>query len=294
MHPAVMQNTLPRSALKRSAFKRAPQRSGLPPSAAPARSPWRPAVWGACLGLCLALLLWAPARWLAWGVGQASQGQVQLHQARGTVWHGSAQLVLSGGAGSRDAQALPGRLQWQISPGWMSLQLQFLADCCMQQSASARLQAGLSTLQLQLSDHTSTWPAALLSGLGAPWNTLQAAGQLKLRSQSLQLHWAAGRLRLQGLVELDALNMSSKLSTLQPMGSYRLQLRGTPEGSATPDLQLSTLQGSLQLQGQGQWVGQRLRFTGEASAQEGSEAALSNLLNIIGRRQGTRSLLSLG
>jgi general secretion pathway protein N len=78
------------------------------------------------------------------------------------------------------------------------------------------------------------------------------------------------------------------------MGSYRVQIRGTPQGTATPDLQLSTLQGPLQLQGQGQWVGSRLRFSGEASAEAGSEAALSNLLNIIGRRQGERSLLSLG
>jgi len=48
------------------------------------------------------------------------------------------------------------------------------------------------------------------------------------------------------------------------------------------------------LSGQGQWVGARLRFTGEAIAQEGHEAAFDNLLNILGRRQGARSLLSLG
>jgi general secretion pathway protein N len=99
---------------------------------------------------------------------------------------------------------------------------------------------------------------------------------------------------MQGLVELQAQGLSSRLSTLKPMGSYRVQLRGTPEGTATPELQLSTLQGPLQLQGQGQWIGSRLRFSGEARADEGAESALSNLLNIIGRRQGARSLLSLG
>jgi general secretion pathway protein N len=41
-------------------------------------------------------------------------------------------------------------------------------------------------------------------------------------------------------------------------------------------------------------VGQRLRFAGEARASAGHEEALSNLLNIIGRREGSRSLLSLG
>ena len=84
--------------------------------------------------------------------------------------------------------------------------------------------------------------------------------------------------------------MSSRLSTLQPMGSYRLTL----QGGATPTLALQTLQGDLQLSGSGQWVGQRLRFTGEARAAEGHEAAFDNLLNILGRRQGARSLLSLG
>jgi len=50
----------------------------------------------------------------------------------------------------------------------------------------------------------------------------------------------------------------------------------------------------LLLSGQGQWQGTRLQFRGEASAVPEHAAALSNLLNIIGRRQGARSLLSLG
>ena len=60
------------------------------------------------------LLVWAPASWLAWGVTKASQEQVQWRDVRGTVWSGSAQLVLSGGKGTLDAQALPGRLQWTL------------------------------------------------------------------------------------------------------------------------------------------------------------------------------------
>jgi general secretion pathway protein N len=37
-----------------------------------------------------------------------------------------------------------------------------------------------------------------------------------------------------------------------------------------------------------------MRFRGEARAAEGQEAALANLLNIIGRRQGATSLISIG
>ena len=87
--------------------------------------------------------------------------------------------------------------------------------------------------------------------------------------------------------------MASRLSTLRPLGSYRVALNA-PAGSDSATVALQTLRGELQLQGDGQWVGGRLRFRGEASAAPGREAALANLLNIIGRRQGARSLLNIG
>ena len=105
----------------------------------PVRAPWSLAWLGALLGLGLALLVWAPARWLAWGVAQASQGQVQWLNPRGTVWQGSAQLLLSGGAGSRQPQALPGRLHWSLSPTWTGLRLGWRAGAsCQVRSAGAR------------------------------------------------------------------------------------------------------------------------------------------------------------
>ena len=57
---------------------------------------------------------------------------------------------------------------------------------------------------------------------------------------------------------------------------------------------LTTTSGALQLSGNGQFAAGRLRFRGQASAAPGSEAALNNLLNIIGRRQGAQSVISIG
>ncbi|MBV8249557.1 MAG: type II secretion system protein N, partial [Comamonas sp.] len=54
------------------------------------------------------------------------------------------------------------------------------------------------------------------------------------------------------------------------------------------------LSGDLQLSGQGRWVDSRLHFNGEAAASPEREAALANLLNILGRRQGTRSIITFG
>ncbi|MBS0293370.1 MAG: type II secretion system protein N [Proteobacteria bacterium] len=257
------------------------------------RAPWRWAVAGLLLGALPALALWAPARWLAAGVAQASGGQVLLAQASGTVWTGSARLVLAGGAGSDDQAALPGRLAWRLRPAWGGLQAHVMADCCTSAPLALRAALGLGTARVQVSDGQSQWPAAVLSGLGTPWNTIRPQGKLQLTTTGLALQWSDGRMRLQGQVQLDALGMSTRLSTLRPMGSYRLLLQGGQQGEA-PALRLSTLDGALLLSGSGQWVGQRLRFTGEASAAPEREAALANLLNIIGRRSGARSIITLG
>lgn len=255
------------------------------------RSAWGWALAGALLGALPALAVFAPAQWLAGAVARASGGQVQLAQARGTVWNGSAQLVLTGGLDSQDAAALPGRLNWQLRPTWGGgVRALVRAACCTPEPLRLQVQPRWGGAQLTVQDNQSQWPAALLTGLGTPWNTLQLQGQLALHTSGLNAEWASGRMLLAGQLQLDALAMSTRLSTLRPMGSYRLLL----EGGAVPTLQLSTLNGALQMQGSGQWVGKRLRFEGEATAEPEREAALSNLLNIIGRRRGARSLITLG
>lgn len=258
-------------------------------------APWGWAASGALLGLLLSLLMFAPARWLSGWVQQASSGQFQFQEARGTLWSGSARLTLTGGTGSLDAATLPGRFQWQLRPaltgGALGLVLQLSADCCLAQPWAWHLAPRWGGWQLALSNSTSQWPAQWLSGLGTPWNTIDPQGQLALSTQALTVSWASGRWQLAGRAQLDALDLSSRLSTLQPMGSYRFMLGN---GAGSPELQLSTLSGALQLSGRGQWVGGKLRFEGEASSGPESQAALSNLLNIIGRRNGARSIIKVG
>ncbi|MBE7942715.1 MULTISPECIES: type II secretion system protein N [Ramlibacter] len=260
------------------------------PSLAP-HVPWGWAGAGAVLGLLLALLLGAPAHWLASALDQASGGRVQLADPRGTVWQGSGQLVFTGGSGSNDALALPSRLAWTARPAWAGLHLVLRADCCTPQPVPLDARFGWQRMHLAFGDARSQWPPALLAGLGTPWNTIQLDGDFTLATQGLSVEWAEGRLSVAGRAELLAQRVSSRLSTLRPMGSYRI----TVSGGNVPTLQLETLEGSpLELAGSGQWVGSRLRFSGTASAAPGREEALSNLLNIIGRRSGARSIISIG
>jgi general secretion pathway protein N len=144
-----------------------------------------------------------------------------------------------------------------------------------------------------VADGMSEWPAGLLAGLGAPWNTVQPQGLLQFRSEHLSIEWIEGRISVSGGARLDALGMSSRLSSLRPIGSYRLSLAGSAN-RAPPTLQLQTIEGSLNLVGSGQWNGSHWSFHGEASAAPEREQALSNLLNMVGRRQGARSVISLG
>jgi general secretion pathway protein N len=242
----------------------------------------------------MAALLWfAPASWLAGFVADATGQRVVLANAVGTLWSGSARLEFNGGSGSTDATALPGRVNWRLRPSWTGFTTALDASCCTKQTLTVTTRLRWGGAQVDLSDNVSHWPAALLTGLGTPWNTLQAEGDLQLSTRALAVTVVEGRVSVSGGADIEARQMSSRLSTLRPMGSYRFSITGGGAGGATA-LALETLDGSLLLSGSGQWAGAHLRFNGVATAAPEREAALANLLNIIGRRDGARSIITVG
>lgn len=255
------------------------------------------AIWGALCGALVALVVFAPAAWLAGGLASATQGRVVLADARGSIWSGSAVAVLTGGAGSRDARALPGRLGWTLRPTLGGLHLALVHACCINGSARLSVQPRLSGTTLKLEGGEGwigQWPAQWLAGLGTPWNTLQLGGALRLTSPGgITLRQAGGRWQAEGTAALDLLDLSSRVSTLDRLGSYRLTLVSDAADAGTARIDLRTTDGALQLSGSGQIGSAGLRFRGEASA-AGDPAPLQNLLNIIGRRDGARSVIAIG
>ena len=279
------------------------------------------ALLGAVAGALFTLVLFAPAAWLAGAVASATDQRLLLADARGTVWNGNAVLVLTGGAGSRDASALPDRLHWRLRPEGLGLGVRATQPCCLNGELRLRLAAGLGRVHIELPGEAAAAgagagtgtgtgaglavsrslgqvPASWLVGLGTPWNTLQPSGTLQLSSPGLLLEQVQGRWRFSGRVELTLATLASRLSTLDSLGSYRLTLSSDAAPGEAAQLQLLTTEGALQLSGSGQLLGagaaSRLRFRGQASAAAGFEAALGNLLNIIGRRQGAVSVISIG
>jgi general secretion pathway protein N len=261
---------------------------------------------GVGLGLALAFITQAPAHWLTQTIEQASGERVLLQDPQGTVWNGSAQWVLNEGslniststnlARPASTTALTTRVTWQLGPRIdfsnlrLALSAKVASACCTPQPVRVDVSPLWRGMRVQVSDHTSNWPASWLVGLGAPWNTVQPEGQMQLQTTQLQWTQQAGQEHLQGQAELQMQQLSTRLSTLRPLGSYRVRV----QGGDTIALTLDTLEGSLQLQGKGQLQNGHVRFNGEASAAPDAEAALSNLLNILGQRQGAKSILKLG
>ena len=261
---------------------------------------FRWAEFGAVLGLVTAVVAWAPAAWLASAVSSATHQRLVLADARGTLWNGSARLILSPGPGSRDASELPQRLGWTMWPGWIDggpgLRLTLDQSCCIKPAAPLTASFGLDRLTVRLPDATPEqpwirWPAGWLSGLGTPWNTLAPDGVIAISAQGFVFEGRGPAVNVSGVAQVELRDFSSRLAQVAPLGSYRMGLVG---GGQTPQLILTTIQGPLQLSGQGSLGAKRAQFRGEATAAPGSEAALANLLNIIGRREGARSIISVG
>ncbi|HEX5687061.1 MAG TPA: type II secretion system protein N [Ideonella sp.] len=275
-------------------------RSGLQAAAnSPHLGRW--AVAGAVLGGLYALIAYAPAAWLADNVASATNGRLLLAEAEGSLWRGSALPVLTGGAGSKDAAVLPSRLDWSLSPFFGGLRLKLSQGCCIEPGLELEWRPGWGKMTVAVkpaANGVGHWPAAWLEGLGAPWNTLRPGGQLRLATQGLTLESRGGTWQVRGHADLDWLQASSRLSTLDALGSYRIGLSGGAEGAsgaaARPSITLRTLEGALQLNGSGQFGERGLKFNGDARAAPGFEPALNNLLNIIGRRNGASSVISIG
>jgi len=256
------------------------------------------AITGLIIGTLVGVIAFAPAAWLADAVASKTDRRLLLADARGTVWSGSAVPILTGGSDSRDASALPGRLEWTLVPALFGLDLRARHDCCLNGQVVVHLRPGFGRMTASVAPAAggwiAQWPSAWLGGLGTPWNTMQLGGAVRLVTPGITVETVQGRWRVDGRADIELLNVSSRVTTLDTLGSYRMTLSGGPTDGGAARLTLSTQEGPLQLTGSGTWGPGGIRFRGEARAAAIDEAALANLLNIIGRRDGAKSVISIG
>lgn len=247
------------------------------------REPWRLRVLQllAALATIAATVIAAPpAAWLADLV--RAKSQLRLVDPQGTLWQGSALLAVSDG---RRALLVPGRITWRASLGGSgfpgtTVELRHPA-------ALAPVRVHLTWGKVEVEAGRAAAPAAVLSALGAPFNTVRPGGALHVEWSSLRLERSAAH----GEARLEWRDAQSALSPVAPLGDFLVvvKLRG-----AAGDVSLSTLRGPLHMEGSGSLREGRLAFAGQAFAEEPMRAALLGLIGVLGKRSGDRARLQLG
>ena len=290
----------------------------------------RLAIVGAAIGLAVGTVCFLPASLLASAVASATNDQFLLAEAEGTIWSGSAITVLTGGAGSHDASVLPTRLEWTLRPRWNGLSLHLTQDCCLAHGMDLSVRRTLDAWQVNVigpdergkalaapdkvtpgggadaaalatATPLGQWPMGWLEGRGFPWNTIHPGGVLTLSTHNLSFALKGGHWSTLGSAQVEIRQASSRLTTLDSLGTYRVLIQPDPStqirpgDGATRDLVwISTIEGALLIDGRGLIGATGVRIRAEAHAAAGSEAALNNLLNLIGRRNGASSAISIG
>jgi general secretion pathway protein N len=216
-----------------------------------------------------------PAAWIVPQFGRATRGHVNLVDPAGSLWHGSATLMLAAGTDGEGATLLPGRIEWTTAfwplfTGRVHMtmrQTEAMPDAVVVDANlhSATLSAGAIAV-----------PATLLAGLGAPFNTLNFEGFVKLSWTDFRV--LGKNTYGQLIVTLD--DMASSVSRVKPLGSYRVALQA--QGAAT-SIDLTTSRGPLMLTGSGELAQGSANFQGTATSAPDQRENLAGLLNLLGR-----------
>lgn len=225
------------------------------------------------LAYLLTLLITAPASLLDWGLQQASKGHLLLANTSGTVWSGSATPALR----TQDGRlvTLP-FLNWKIAlPSFFTgkIQVHLLWD---DQPPAAATEAIISFKQVELRHVTLQLPARVLDEASPMLKPVQFRGQLQIQGE----HLVFSKSGMEGAATIDWLQASSALTSIAPLGNYRLALNSAGDRI---QIGLTTLSGILLLDGEGNWLtGRGLEFHGKAHAAAGNDDNLKELLNHLG------------
>jgi len=224
------------------------------------------------------LLARLPAAWVAPQFARMTQGHVNLVDPAGSLWRGSATLMLAAGHDTGGATLLPGRIQWQTA-FWPLFTGRVRMQMRQTEAMPDDITVEASLRQATVTAGSIKVPASLLTGLGAPFNTLDLDGRM-------QLMWSPWRIfgtQTFGRLTISLEDMSSRISLVKPLGSYQVVVQA--EG-ASSTLDLSTQKGPLMLNGHGTVSRTSTSFSGIASAAPEQRDNLAGLLNLLGRPSG--------
>jgi general secretion pathway protein N len=223
----------------------------------------------------------APATLVDAGLHAASNGQLRLARAQGTVWAGAGTIEFRDAAAGN---AIAEDVSWRVLPE--SLWRGRLVGEVVLERAARHVRIAVSTSKVEIASGEIHLPAAALAFAEPRLKPLRLSGDVLLRVESLSV-WREG---MQGYVTLQWRNAGSAFSPVTPIGSYELRLDG--RGNSIQAF-LSTLQGPLQLEGSGTWsAGNRSDFQATVLVPPQHREQFTPLLRLISvqRDEGTFEL----
>lgn len=233
--------------------------------------------WRALLLFAIAfivtLIVTAPATLVAKIAEGSSNGQFVLANAAGSVWQGSATPAIRQRSGSLLALE---NLHWDIDflPLFTGkIIVQFKWDNVAQ---AQPMEATVSMGKIEFRNALIPLQAVLIGELMPMLQPAQLSGQLQIRSEQVTF----SKLGINGNALAEWVNAGSVLSTVNPLGSYSINLAGAGERL---DMTLVTTSGALLLEGNGSFTrDQGLKFQVTARAAADSKGRLDELLNNLG------------
>jgi general secretion pathway protein N len=238
----------------------------------------------AALGLAaysVFLIATIPAAYVAGQANAAPRRQVEVSDAQGTLWNGSAQVRI---APTKGGKAID-RVEWRILPARLFAgELAFHVNAAGEGlSASAQVSRGFSSWKLR--ELKAAGDAAGVAAYVPLLATWRPSGPVTVTAPEITI---TGR-SLRGSLEAEWRNAVSGLSEVKPLGSYRAGWRANAD---TGDISVTTLQGPLRLAGVGKTTATGMTFNGEARGEGEAAKALEPLLDLMGPRRpdGGRAL----
>lgn len=258
----------------------------------------RPVMWllAGLASVALTVLASVPAIWLAALVEMQTGGRLTLGDAQGTLWCGSAFIgataFADGASGGSDpvTPLLPGRFSWRLSPAALLGRVDAELENTAVLSLPVRIAGGWH--EWRISPSSASLPVERLAALGAPLNTIQPSGRMRLSWEPLRLARQDGGIGLIGSMNLELSDIASRLSPVKPLGNYNLALGWRGQQAS---VKLETVKGPLLLSGSGVFDNGHFQLSGKAEAEAGQEESLANLLSLLGqrRREGGRDVIAL-
>lgn len=223
----------------------------------------------------LGLIATAPASLIGAGLQQLSEGRLRLAETKGTLWSGTGQIEM---LDRMRRSGVAKNITWQVRPAYL-LRGQLRCEVGLDLAAK-HFPVTFSLAGIEVADAAIDLPAAAL-GLAIPkLAPLGLTGEVLLHVARLSFV----RNTVRGNATLQWRGAGSAFTRVSPLGDYELRFDG--DGAAVR-ASLRTLQGPLQLDGQGSWAsGGNPAFLGTARIPPEHLQQLAPLMRMIAVDRG--------